>query len=146
MPPLQAVALIEVQQLLAEYAYAIDAREFDRLDAVFTTDAVIDYSATGGIRGSLAAIKPWLAEALRDFPLSQHLLGLPLIRLEADRGTARTMLFNPMLHAAAGGERLFFVGATYIDDLVRTVQGWRISHRRQAAAWFNDPPQPRPVP
>ncbi len=139
----RALDILEIQQLLAGYVYAIDAKDFDRLDEVFTADAVIDYSATGGASGDYQTIKPWLATALEPFPLTQHLIGLPLIRLEGDRASARTMLFNPMRRAGEGGEHLFFIGASYVDDLVRTPQGWRIQRRCEADAWVKDaPPEP----
>ena len=132
--------IVEIQQLLATYVYAIDAKDFDALDRVFTPDAIFDYSVTGGETGDYQKIKPWLAKALAPFPVTQHLIGLPLIRLDGERATARTMLFNPMQLAKPGGDHLFFVGATYVDDLVRTPEGWRISRRAEADPWVKDPP------
>lgn len=132
--------IVEIQQLLATYVYAIDAKDFDALDRVFTPDATFDYSVTGGETGDYARIKPWLEKALAPFPVTQHLIGLPLIRLDGDRATARTMLFNPMQLARPGGGHLFFVGATYVDDLVRTAQGWRIARRAEADPWMKDAP------
>src|SRR5882724_8264183 len=41
----------EIQRLMALYSNAIDLRDFDRLDIVFTPDAYIDYRAMGGIDG-----------------------------------------------------------------------------------------------
>ncbi|MGA8547271.1 MAG: nuclear transport factor 2 family protein, partial [Mycobacterium sp.] len=38
---------LEIQQLLVDYSTAIDLRQFDDLDAVFTPDAYIDYTALG---------------------------------------------------------------------------------------------------
>lgn len=38
---------LEIQQLLIDYSTAIDRRLFDDLDAVFTSDAYIDYRAMG---------------------------------------------------------------------------------------------------
>lgn len=40
---------LEIQQLLVAYSTAIDRRQFDDLDAVFTPDAYIDYRAMGGV-------------------------------------------------------------------------------------------------
>lgn len=131
----QALDVLAIQQLLAKYVFAIDAKDFERLDEVFTDDAVVDYTATGGAIVSYAGLKSWLAEALATFPLTQHQIGLPLIALDGDRASARTMLFNPMLQSADESNHLFFVGATYVDDLVRTAAGWRISRRLEVDAW-----------
>jgi 3-phenylpropionate/cinnamic acid dioxygenase small subunit len=138
-----ATDIIEIQSLLARYVYAIDDKDFDQLDTVFTSDAEIDYTATGGVRGQYAQIKPWLARALAGFPRTQHLIGLPLITLQGDTARARTMLFNPMQPASGP---LFFCGATYADELVRTPQGWRITRRTETDAWFKNPPEGGIVP
>jgi hypothetical protein len=137
---MSAADIIEIQQLLAAYVFAIDAKDYEALDAVFTPDAAIDYRVTGGARGSWAEIKPWLAKALAPFPVTQHLIGLPLIRLDGDRATAKTMLFNPMQLARPEGDHLFLLGCTYFDDLVRTPAGWRIASRTEADFWVRDPP------
>ena len=42
---------LEIQDLLNRYSYAIDERNFDDLDNVFTPDATIDYSQVGGDKG-----------------------------------------------------------------------------------------------
>ena len=50
----------EIQQLLIDYSTAIDRRQFDDLDRVFTSDAYIDYRAMGGIDGRFPEVKAWL--------------------------------------------------------------------------------------
>jgi hypothetical protein len=55
---------LELQHLLISYSEAIDRREFDELDAIFTPDAYIDYRDTGGIEGQYLQIKAWLADVL----------------------------------------------------------------------------------
>ncbi len=42
---------LEIQELLVDYTQAIDRRQWDGLDDVFTADAFIDYSETGGSVG-----------------------------------------------------------------------------------------------
>lgn len=146
---MSAADIIDIQQLLATYVFAIDAKDFDALDQIFTPDAEIDYRATGGAEGRYAEIKPWLVKALAPFPVTQHLIGLPLIRVDGDTATARTMLFNPMQLARPEGDHLFLLGATYVDELVRTADGWRIAKRAEADFWVKDPPtdfSPEPAP
>jgi hypothetical protein len=65
---------LEIQDLMDRYCYAIDERDWDALDTVFTPDAVIDYTESGGVKGSLAEIKAWLPKALERFPAFQHRL------------------------------------------------------------------------
>ena len=132
---------LEIQGVLADYAYALDAKDWDALDAVFTPDATFDYAATGGEVGDWARIKPWLIKALGNFPHSQHLIGMPQIRLAGDSATSNTMLFNPMTFASTDGPALFFRGATYRDVCRRTPAGWRISRRVETDSWFKDLPK-----
>ena len=46
---------LEIQDLLTRYSFAIDQRDWDALDSVFTEDARIDYSESGGAAGSNVA-------------------------------------------------------------------------------------------
>lgn len=137
---MSAADIIEIQQLLAAYVFAIDAKDFDTLDAVFVPGATVDYRAAGGAAGTWPTMKAWLKGALSPFPLTQHLIGLPLIRLEGERASARTMLFNPMQLARPPGDGIFFVGCTYVDDLVRTPDGWRIAKRVETDFWAKGAP------
>ena len=41
-----------IATFLTSYTRAIDTGDWDRLDAVFTPDASIDYTSTGGIAGA----------------------------------------------------------------------------------------------
>ena len=136
----RAEDIVAIQQLLAAYVYAIDAKDYDALDAVFLPGATVDYRAAGGMAGKWPAMKDWLARALAPFPLTQHLIGLPLIRLDGDRASARTMLINPVQFARPQGDHLFLVGCTYVDELLRTADGWRIASRVEQDFWAKDPP------
>src|SRR4051812_50064491 len=53
---------IEIDDLLTSYTVAVDTGDWDRLDEVFTPDARIDYTATGGIAGEFPEVKKWLGE------------------------------------------------------------------------------------
>ena len=129
---------LEIQQLLVDYSTAIDLRRFDDLDAVFTPDAHIDYSAFGGIVGRYPKVKAWLAEVLPNFANYAHMLGLPSIRVDGDTATARTFCFNPMVF---GGEApsTMLLGLWYDDEFVRTSDGWRMSRRAETKCFDRRP-------
>ncbi|MBU3751776.1 MAG: nuclear transport factor 2 family protein [Mycobacterium sp.] len=128
---------LEIQQLLTDYATAIDQRRFADLDLIFTPDAYIDYRAMGGIDGLFPQVRAWLAEVLPNFPAYYHLIGNFDIKLAGDRATGRTMCFNPMQFGAGPDpgdqpSRILFCALWYDDDFVRTDAGWRISRRVEA--------------
>lgn len=119
---------LEIQQLLMDYSTAIDGKRFDDLDAVFTPDAYIDYRVAGGIDGRFPEVKAWLKDVLPNFPAYFHMLGNVDIRISGDTATSRAICFNPMV---MGGDQaqIYFVGIWYLDEFVRTAQGWRMSKR-----------------
>lgn len=138
---------LEIQDLLARYTYAIDERDWDSLDDVFTPDARIDYSETGGAKGSVAEIKRWLPVAMERFPKYQHMVATTKLELEGDHARSRTILFNPMTYRGEdGAEQVFFIGLWYRDKLVRTGKGWRIAERHEEMGYAHNVPAMPSVP
>ena len=121
---------LEIQQLFTDYASAIDQKNFDALDVVFTADAYIDYRAMGGIDGRFPEIKAWLAQVLPNFPNYFHLVSNVALKIEGDRASSTIVCFNPMhVNLPDGKSQVMFLGLWYHDKLVRTAQGWRMSER-----------------
>ncbi|MFC2028012.1 nuclear transport factor 2 family protein [Chloroflexota bacterium] len=136
---------LEIQDLLSRYCTVIDYERYDDLDYVFTQDAIIDYTAFGGIRGEVSEIKRWLAEALGQFPMTQHVVNNFNITIEGDRAKSRCAFYNPMglpLPEGKEGLMILFFGGYYNDTLVRTNDGWRISERIEEYGWqFGELPE-----
>lgn len=133
---------LEIQALISAYAYAIDQRDFARLDAIFTPDAYIDYRAMGGIDGLYPEVKHWLRPALAPFPSYQHLVASTDLQLAGDRAYARTACFNPMeVVLPEGRTQIMLLGLWYVDNLVRTAVGWRINKRVQQSCYRHNVPE-----
>jgi hypothetical protein len=132
---------IEIHDLLVRYSHAIDTRDYDALDEVFTPDAFIDYSSMGGARGSLPEIKEFLRKAMRQFSGFQHMIANSMIDLRGDRASGRTICHNPMVMTKPDGStHVFYCGLWYLDELVRTPRGWRISERVEEKCYFHNLP------
>lgn len=132
---------IEIDYLLTRYATAVDTRDWDLYQTVFTADAIIDYTSSGGIRGGLAEVTKWLAESLAMFSMSQHMVTNRDIRITGDTASSRSYFYNPMGRTKRDGTLdLMFVGGYYRDRLRRTADGWRIVERLQDTAWFSSSP------
>jgi ketosteroid isomerase-like protein len=131
----------EIQDLITDYADAIDQCDIDRLDTIFSADAFIDYTAVGGEKGDLAQIKKFLKASLPLFKNSQHLISNFQFRISGDTATGKVMCFNPMqLDSEKQGHPVMFLGLWYHDEYVRTTEGWRISQRvEQKSYHFNTP-------
>ena len=129
---------IAIDDLLIRYTVAIDTKDWELLDTVYTPDAKIDYTTSGGIKGEYPEVRTWLAKALAPFTMTQHLISNSVVQIDGDTATARTMVFNPMgTEDGKGGLKLFYVGAWYDDKLVRSEDGWRIAERFEEKAFFD---------
>ena len=137
---------LEIQQLAIDYSTAIDRRDFDALDRVFSADAYIDYRAMGGIDGAYPAVKAWLREALELFPAYQHMIANHAIELRGDEARGRIVCLNPMaMELPDGSRQTFFLGLWYLDHYVRTPDGWRIARRSEEKSWAFNVPAGLPV-
>ena len=112
---------VELHELPGRYGDAIDDRDWERLDQIFTPDGVFDLTDLG-------------------VPLLE---GLPAIKrfMDEDAQHPKThMMTNIYVDETADGIKLFFrivamqskglMGtASYYDDVVKTDDGWRVKHR-----------------
>ncbi len=127
---LQTIAdRIEIDDLLTRYATALDAKDWELFATCFTPDAFIDYTGAGGIKGTFAEVRDWLAQVMAGFPMTQHLVTNRAVDLTGDTATSRCCLFNPMGVQDGDGLAVFLEGGYYRDKLVRTPDGWRIAER-----------------
>ena len=96
---------MEIADVVTRYTRAIDTGDWDRLDTVFTPDAQIDYTESGGIRAGFAEVKPWLAEMLPAFfPKRMHTIGqLEIVFTDPDRADVVAYFDNPMPHGRRRG-------------------------------------------
>lgn len=130
----------EIQDLMVAYCYAIDRKNWDELDEVFTPDAIIDYTEMVGFRGNLAETKAFLIEGLRQLKSYQHSISTSQIRIQGDMAQGRTLCSNPMVAEVNGTKQTMFVGLWYRDVFVRTAKGWRIRERYEERCYTHNVP------
>lgn len=119
-----------VHDVLARYSTAIDTKDFALLGEVFTPDGIGDYTASGGIRGTLPEIQEWLAGALSIFQVVQHLITNIRVEIRGDEASSECYLFNPLGWKRDDGTiEMMYCGGSYRDELLRTPAGWRIRQR-----------------
>ena len=120
-----------IHDLLSRYARACDTKEWSVYRSLFTPDALIDYTAAHGIRGSLAEVSDWIARVVSpsSVPRTQHLVTNLEIAWEGhDHATAHAYFINPNVHRdATGKESLLLNGGSYTATVRRTNEGWRIA-------------------
>jgi 3-phenylpropionate/cinnamic acid dioxygenase small subunit len=110
---------VAITQLLARYCLALDHDDLDAWVGLFTPDAVYE------VYGREFVGHDGLRKLMTGAPGGLHLGGPPVIRMvDADRATTQQNLLF------AEAQEGILRSALYDDDLVRTVDGWRIARRR----------------
>jgi 3-phenylpropionate/cinnamic acid dioxygenase small subunit len=122
---------LEIADLLQRYFRALDDKNYDLLETVFTSGAKLHYEMGPGSRPSAY---PEMVQAFRDFNasflLTQHMMGHPEIELDGDEARSRTSLRALHVQQTTGGERsTWLVYGLYRDRHLRTPTGWRIAER-----------------
>ena len=129
----------EITDAITRYTLAVDDGDFDLLDSVFTPDARIDYTESGGVADSYPVVKAWLTEALPAFSRHRvHLVGQVAVDFAGSRDEADVTAYfhNPMRIAdGKGGERVVEVGGRYCHAFVRTTAGWRSRRLHEQVVW-----------
>src|SRR5678816_3748489 len=121
-----------IERLLKRYASAIDRKQYDRLDDVFSADAWIDYRGAGGIAGHYPEIKRWLAEVLAPIEEMQHFISNVELEFDGDAAAGSTYTLNVNGITVDGELKHMIVGAVYVDRFARRPEGWRIVERTES--------------
>jgi hypothetical protein len=130
----------EIEALMYTYATGIDTADYELVDAIFAPDGEIDYAGIGGPKGRWnPEVKRWSEEALASFPLRKHYITNVVVTYSADRDSASSVTYwrAPMGFARPDGSvHVFESGGRYLDALIRTDDGWRITERVTVQDWM----------
>lgn len=112
-----------IVELLAEFAAATDARDWDTIASLLTDDCVA-YSARGP-----EAIVQRMQEHLGGVGATQHLLGNHRVAVTGQE--ARSLSYARVHHVGTGpmGGSFFECLGEYDDRWMRTDAGWRLTRR-----------------
>jgi SnoaL-like protein len=131
---------------VATYSLATDERDWERVGALFTADAVWDYTAleTGGTHHGPGAIVATIRAMMTTVRLSQHTNSTHLVRLLGDEAE-HTCYFLAHLEGQSDTD-LMTIAGRYDDRFVRASGGWLIARRTITSLWtsgslFSTPPE-----
>ena len=122
-----------ILELQNRYSYSIDSGNYDKLDAMFTPDAI--YHFVTGSTNNIEALKSTIQDALKPLTTSQHINGNQWAEIEGDRATAGCYFTVHMYKEGLAGGEHFEMGGRYDDELLRTSEGWRFSKRAITILW-----------
>jgi uncharacterized protein (TIGR02246 family) len=117
----------QIRELTARYNRCFDDGDPDGFAATFTEDGVMEVAGTFNVSGREA-----LAEMVRHTPYGVvHVTVDATVEVDGDRAVQDVKLLvlaRPGPDAAEGRSKLTNTGR-YHDELVRTPEGWRFTHR-----------------
>jgi 3-phenylpropionate/cinnamic acid dioxygenase small subunit len=125
---------LEIRQLAFRYCRALDTKDWTLLDDVFVADATAELGTSTTLVG-IDAIRSRIRSALEHLDDSQHLVSNHEIAVDGDTATHRCYLQAQHVRRSAVGGPNYIVAGRYEDRLVRTGDGWRISHRTLTVMW-----------
>jgi hypothetical protein len=139
----RALDILEIQTVISLYSQGQDSHQgannaiLQQWDKAFAPDGTTDYSVAGAPVCHYRDLAVWMRGRVGEpgrmarYSNWQHMLSIPVIGVRGDTAHARTdyLAIHKVRTEEANGERFDACGAFH-DDLVRTVEGWRIKHRR----------------
>lgn len=126
-----------VTDIVVAYAMALDACDWAGFRALFEDEIEIDYSSLGSIQATLPA-DAWVerCKVLGGFDATLHKVSNFAVVMERD--AARVTSYVDAAHFIRHGKRELagFACGTYVHDLRRHVEGWKISGCAFAVAGY----------
>lgn len=113
---------LEIAELSARYAEALDWKNWPLLEKVFTADCVFDLTSRGGPR--LEGREAILSHMQKRQLSLAHIVSNVIIEPQGD---GRAVMRSRVLGVKPGG---VVIAAAFIDQVYRTTEGWRITNRQ----------------
>jgi len=132
---------VEIQDILTRYCYAVDDRDWQSYRKLFTRDAEIDDTVTGGIRSGVEEHIAYMRKALSKVLISQHAISTILVELSGNQARVRAHCSCPMvLDTGENNRHVMFQGLWYRNSLVRVGAGWKIHRLLEEGYWKHNAP------
>lgn len=122
---------LEIGDVIQRYGKALDEKQFDLLDKVFTKDAELVYLLDEDLHkftmeNGVEFYKAFLYKCY----WTCHLISTPLIDFKGDRAaTSSRVTATHIQKREDGSQNIWIVSGAYQDEFVRGQDGWLISKR-----------------
>lgn len=121
----------EIQELMATYAYALDAKDYEGVTACFTADATAAYAGYSDTLAGHAQIAAHMKRALEPMDATQHLFTNFIIEVEGDGGE---LMCSILAQHVCQGEN-YLAGGKYDVEVRRTAGNWKIARLSARSVW-----------
>jgi hypothetical protein len=129
--------LFEIERLLYDYAWGCDEGDWALLRSVFSDDADLDYSSTGGPAGDPDEVVAWLESSLSRIRI-QHVVSNFRIDVTGESASGSAM-FLTTVHLEGLGQPLT-TGGYYELGFVRVDGRWKVRRLREDNRWMHPAP------
>jgi hypothetical protein len=127
-----------IQRVLFDYAWGCDNGDWKLLRDLFTDDAELDYTTSGGPTGGREEVVGWLEESLSQVGMIQHVVSNFQIDVDGGRAGGRAMFFTSV--RLPGATDLLFTGGYYDLEFVRVGDGWKLRRLFEDNRWMSRDP------
>lgn len=115
---------LAIHGLLARYGHRLDGQDWTGLAELFTEDGVVDFTPIGApyVARGRPAVYGWFSSV--GHPLAHHVTNIDIESVEegGDSATVHSKWLCPQENGVCGG-------GDYVDEVVRTGEGWRFRRR-----------------
>ncbi len=119
---------LAIRDVIDRYASALDLRDWENVRSCFSADCHADYERFGSWKERDRFVA-WLEAIHGDVGPTLHRIANHQIRVHGDRALATSYL-DALLQLPHEDHDLLHVVGKYLDEFIRTEDGWRISRRR----------------
>ena len=135
----------EIIEALNLYAFALDARQWDLFDRIFTEDVVVDLGPAAVSWSNRAEFKQGFKNFHDTLDNHQHTMMGHLVHVEGDTAYAFSYGNWLLVREAAEGGPAWLGTGWYDDELVRIDGNWKIKRRVcRLLSWTGNPRVPEP--
>lgn len=120
---------LEIQNVIARYAHAVDRRDFDAVRECYHPDAYDDH---GRYKGGLDGLIDYMHALAAKLNSTYHLMGTPYIELKGDTAWVETFT---IYRRDLKGDETVLSGLRYADTFERRDGQWRIARRLVILDW-----------
>jgi len=136
---------LAIQDLAADYARGVDARDFELLDTLFTDDAriLVHYGDPAKVEPQKLIGRAGILKGMRSivrYRATTHFVGNQTMKIEGDEARGQTYCLAHHLHQEDGRWLNYVMSIRYQDHCMRQGGQWKFASRVLAVDWTEDRP------
>jgi hypothetical protein len=129
--------LLDLQRLLYDYAWGCDEGDWELLRSVFSEDAELDYTSTGGPAGGRDDVVAWLESTLSGIRI-QHMVSNFRIDVRGDAAAGKAVFLATAI--LVGLDQPLTTGGYYELGFVRVNGQWKVRRLYEDNRWMHPAP------